>query len=627
MRLLFVHSETFRYMVRQKALKSAEDIDEKEFSFPDSCLVAFSAVETNDEANPQRIVEKACEAVTESAKELKEQNIILYPWVHLSTQPASPGIALQILKGMTDLLRNKGLKISRAPFGYYKAFDLHCKGHPLAERSKQISLEKDETIEPAKVKIESFAAIEAEEKTKKQYYILDPQGNLTLSEEFNFKQNPSLKVFVQHEIKKDRVAKKDPPHTAIMRRLELVDHEPGSDAGNFRFPPKGYVVKRLLEDYVQNKLIDYGAMIVETPLMYSYTHPHLKSYLERFPSRQYVVQSGQNNYFLRFAACFGQFLLKSASNISYRSLPLKMAEIALSFRREQHGEISGLRRLRTFTMPDLHTVTADFDQAKQAFKEQFQLSMEIMQGLELEYETAFRVQTEIFEKNKDWILEMVRELNKPILIELFDERYAYFILKFEFNFNDSQKKSAALSTVQIDVENAERFDISYMDNEGELQRPLLLHCSISGSIERCIYALLEKAYLDQQKGLVPELPLWLAPSQVRLIPVNENFLPLTEKLAAILEPEVRVEIDDRDMTVGRKVRAAEKLWTPLIVVLGEKEADLTKLNVRIRKEKIEKSMSPDELKTYVIQTCIEKPKMKLPLSKYVSKQPVFSRGV
>ncbi|MFX1252667.1 MAG: threonine--tRNA ligase [Promethearchaeota archaeon] len=627
MRLLFVHSEKFRYLVREKALKSAEDVDEKDYSFPTSCLVVFTAVEADDEPNTQRIVEKACDAVIESAEELKEKNVILYPWVHLSSQPSSPGLALLVLKELANKLKEKSLNIKRAPFGYYKAFDLHCKGHPLAERSKHISLEADELVEP-KDKVESLAAIDAEAETKKQYFILDLQGNLIKPEEFNFKKYKGLKIFVEHETKKDRVAKEDPPHIDIMKRLELVDHESGTDAGNFRFYPKGHVLKRLLEDYVEDNLIDYGAMIVETPLMYNYTHPSLKSYLERFPSRQYVVKSGQNNYFLRFAACFGQFLMKSTSQISYRALPLKIAEIALSFRREQHGEVSGLRRLRAFTMPDIHTVVADFDQAKQAFTEQFNLSMKIMTGLELnEYETAFRAQTDFFEENKEWILEMVRELNKPVLIELFDKRYAYFLFKFEFNFNDSQKKSAALSTVQIDVENAERFDISYMDNEGNLQRPMLLHCSISGSIERCIYALLEKAYLDQQKGRVPELPLWLAPCQVRLIPVNEDYLPIANKLAEMLDPNVRIEIDDRDMTVGRKVRAAEKLWTPLIVVLGERETDLTSLNVRIRKEKTEKTMSPDELKAYIKQASIGKPKVKLSLQKHISKQPVFSRAV
>ena len=111
-----------------------------------------------------------------------------------------------------------------------------------------------------------------------------------------------------------------------MKNLELVDYEEGSDPGNFRILPRGYIIKRLVEDHVNNMAANYGAMIVETPIMYSYEHPSLKKYLERFPARQYVVQSGKDNYFLRFAACFGQFLAMSDAIISYRQLPLKIFE-------------------------------------------------------------------------------------------------------------------------------------------------------------------------------------------------------------------------------------------------------------------------------------------------------------
>ena len=109
-----------------------------------------------------------------------------------------------------------------------------------------------------------------------------------------------------------------------MRKLELVDYEPGSDPGNFRFFPKGKMIKSLIEEWVGNKMSDYGAMEVETPIMYDYEHPVLKNYLNRFPARQYTMETPEKRVFLRFSACFGQFLIAKDSSISYRNLPMRM---------------------------------------------------------------------------------------------------------------------------------------------------------------------------------------------------------------------------------------------------------------------------------------------------------------
>ena len=155
-----------------------------------------------------------------------------------------------------------------------------------------------------------------------------------------------------------------PPHVELMRRLELVDYEPGCDPGNMRYYPKGRLVKSLLENFVLDRASEMGAMEVETPIMYDMEHPTLKKYLDRFPARQYQIESDKKKLFLRFAACFGQFLMGHDMTISYKAMPLKMIEITrYSFRREQRGELVGLRRLRAFTMPDMHTLTRDMGQA------------------------------------------------------------------------------------------------------------------------------------------------------------------------------------------------------------------------------------------------------------------------
>jgi len=274
----------------------------------------------------------------------------------------------------------------------------------------------------------------------------------------------------------------------------------------------------------------------------------------------------------------------------------------------------------------MHTICKDINEAKKVFTEQFNLSREIMQAIEVdpELEVAFRVAEDFWEENKEWIIDMIKQTGKPALIEMFKKRYAYFITKMEFNFVDSQNKAAALATVQIDVENAQRFDITFIDRAGKEKTPLILHCSISGAIERCLYAMLEKAYMEQQKGNVPELPLWVSPIQVRIIPVSERFsekcMELSNKLNNLF---IRTDLDDRELTVGKKIRDAEVNWIPLIVVIGGKEVENNILSVRIRKERKELKMTLDQLIEFVEKSRKNKPKIFLPYPKEVSKQPIW----
>jgi threonyl-tRNA synthetase len=590
MQLLLIHSHGFEWKVTEKAIKDIESSKKANLDYKtsESVLITFISVEESDIPDIDHIIKQAGMEIKAALNDVGEKNLILYPWVHLSkTTPANPNDALSSMKRLESyLLTNyEDLDINRAPFGYYKAFKLNCKGHALAERSKEI-IGKTGKI-PLEKSAEVTKALTAEEAARSTFYILNERGEKVSFKVFNFKGNKDLQSFIKYETDKDRTVSSAPKHVEIMKKLELVDYEEGSDPGNFRILPRGFTVKRLIEDHVNNMAANYGAMFVETPIMYSYEHPSLKKYVERFPARQYVVQSGNKNYFLRFAACFGQFLAMSDAIISYRQLPLKIFEMAKSFRREQRGELAGIRRLRAFTMPDLHTAVTDVDMAKREFETQFHLASEYMKDIEVSYETAFRMTTKFYEENQDWILSLVKKLKKPILLELFETRYAYFILKFEFNVVDAQKKAAALSTVQIDVENSERFNITYVDSNGKEIHPLLMHCSISGSTERVIYGIIEDQMKRSLKGIKPQFPLWLSPAQVRILPISEEFVEYSKTIANELEQaHIRVEIDDRDMSLGKKIRAAEKMWTPIILVLGEKEKREKKVSVRYQENQL-----------------------------------------
>jgi threonyl-tRNA synthetase len=197
-------------------------------------------------------------------------------------------------------------------------------------------------------------------------------------------------------------------------------------------------------------------------------------------------------------------------------------------------------------------------------------------------------------------------------------------LKWEFNFVDNLNKAAALSTDQIDIENAERYGITYTDKNGKKKYPIILHCSPSGAIERCIYALLEKAYSEQKNGKIPKLPLWLSPTQVRIIPVSNKFLKESEKIASELEKNyIRVDIDDREETVSKKIREAEIEWVPIICVIGSKEVKEKIITARIRERKEVKEMKLEKLIEMIKEEIKEKPFKPLSLPKYLSKRAIF----
>jgi threonyl-tRNA synthetase len=363
--------------------------------------------------------------------------------------------------------------------------------------------------------------------------------------------------------------------------------------------------------------------------MYDYNHPSLSDYLNRFPARQYLLQSEDKKLFLRFAACFGQFLMVHDAQFSYRQMPLKLYELTrYSFRREKSGEVCGLRRLRAFTMPDCHAFCTDLEQAKEEFKTRFNLCISVLSSIGLQkddYEIAIRFTKDFYEENKAFITDLAGIVGKPLLAEVWKERIFYFRLKWDANFIDNQNKAAALSTDQIDVENAKRYEITYVDEKGEKKYPLILHCSPSGAIERCIYALLEKAYKEQQKGKLPMLPLWLSPTQVRLIPISDSFTEkVTEIATKIAAHCIRVDIDDRTSTLQKKIRDAEMEWVPYIIVVGQRELESGVLAVRDREThgKVQK-MKLDELIAKIAGKVEGKPFKPLTLPLNLSRRPQF----
>jgi threonyl-tRNA synthetase len=615
MKLLLIHADYMEYEVKKKT-KIAEQFNGKGERVGE-VLVAFIAVEKGDED----AVELAAKEISAVAKQVNAERILIYPYAHLSSNLADAEVGIKVLKELAEGL-SSSYEVHRAPFGWYKAFKISCKGHPLSELSREIRVKKEDEI---------TQALKAEEEVSSYWYILT-EKELVEVDKFDYAGYENLRKFVNYETMKKRAVDRIPPHVEYMRRLQLVDYEDASDPGHMRYYPKGRLIKSLLESYVTNYCVRYGAMEVETPLMYDRIHPTLRKYLERFPARQYVIKGDKKEFFLRFAACFGQFLISHDAVITYKNLPLLMYELTrYSFRKEQRGELVGLRRLRAFTMPDMHAIVRDMEQAKEEFIKQYKLSIDVLDGLGLQpedYEIAIRVTRDFYEKNKNFIHSLADILRKPILVEMWDQRFFYFVLKFEFNFVDAFDKASALSTVQIDVENAERYGITYIDEYGKKKFPIILHCSASGAIERCVYAMLEKAYLQGKKGLLPMLPVWLSPTQVRIIPVSEKYLSYVVKIAEQIRSSIRVDVDDRGETLAKRIRDASREWIPYIAVVGEEEVREGFLTVTVRakstqKEQKKVKMKVEELVERIKKECEGKPFKPLTLPMMLSARPSF----
>ena len=610
MRILQLHCDSIDYTPTEKEIASAEDIT-PEHKHLEEVLVAFVAVENGDD---HTVAENAAKEITGHAKKIGCSRVLLYPYAHLSANLASPLAALDAILHLEGALQE--MEVSHAPFGWTKSYSVKVKGHPLAESSRVITGEDKETPH----------ALKSEAKIKSYWHILSPDGTMKDISEFNFSKNRNLEILSKYERAKKRGSDEPPPHVGLMKRLGIADYEPASDSGNIRFYPNGRLIKSLIERYVTERVREYGGYEVETPIMYDAHHPSMESYFNRFPARQYSVDSEGKNLFLRFAACFGQFLMASDFQISYRNMPYRLYELTrYSFRREQSGELVGLRRLRAFTMPDCHAFCKDMPQAVDELEARFRLSKSVLSHLgikEEDYEMAIRFTEDFYKRHKDLINRLIREHGRPVLVEMWKERFFYFVLKWEFNYIDEAGKASAMSTDQIDVENGSRYGIEFVDESNIPQNPIILHNSPSGAVERIIYALLEKADSDARRGEKPSLPLWLAPTQIRIIPVAEEHLDFSIKLAeCISQSDIRVDIDDRNESIRKRIRSAEREWIQYVLVVGGKEKDTGIYNVRDRKTKSTYSASSADLVARIKEQTAGMPTAGLNMPMLLSRRP------
>jgi threonyl-tRNA synthetase len=618
MKILALHSDFMEYEITKKTSMAEELPDMAGKDRMEEVLAVFTTVESIDETNPH-IVEDASSEISSIAQKVNTTHIMLYPYAHLSSDLASAQKAIPLLKEMEHVLKELGYTVKRSPFGYYKSFSLRCKGHPLSELSRSILPRTEEKEKP-------------EEKESKFFRFIVVGGDGTDHEVTpgDWKTCPLwqqegtelLKTFTRNELQGNPHKKGKPKHIEYMQQLELVDYTPESDVGNMKWYPNGLLIKDLILDYQEmNVARPYGAFKIQNPLLYRTDVPEIRMLMGEFHERDYKIEN--ENLVLRFASDPGAFPYMQKVTFSYKNMPIREYEEAICFRKEQKGELSGLRRVRNFLMTDVHAFCMNLEQANDEFLALSILCKELMDSIitKNRWVMGWEIVEQFYEDHKKWILQLIKTLGVPSLIKIMKERSHYYTMKNEFQSIEADGVNSQISTVQMDFVNGERFNISYTGEDGKEYPCIILHCSTFGSVERAVCSILENAAIDHMEGKKPQIPLWLTPTQVRVIPVSESHHEYCNTLLSHFKA-IRIDMDDRNETLSSRIRDAEKEWIPFICVVGDKEKESGTLSVRCRDTGQEKMTSQD-LVTRIADETQGMPFKPLPLPIYLSKRPKF----
>ncbi|RLG75198.1 MAG: threonine--tRNA ligase [Thermoprotei archaeon] len=612
MRILLIHAEKFSYEVKQRALAKAEEVKEKNRKYSGrNVLVAFTTVEEKDYDNLPSIVEATAKEIADVAEKVKASEVVIYPYAHLSRNLATPSEAMSVLRKLYSKMIDMGVKTYKAPFGWYKAFEIKCYGHPLSELSREVKIEelKEEAIEE-----------------KHEYAILTPEGKIVAPEEYEFKDG-NFKVLVEKEVFKKELPGGVPLIPSYCAKFS-IEWEPYSDHGHMRYGPEGALIIDLLSEYSWNIARDLGIPVfyVKGTNMFNLDVNAVREHAELFGSRLYSLKVEGNKLILRFAACHQQFAMLKDWIISYKNLPFGVFEVADSYRLERPGELTLCFRLRKFYMPDLHIINKDLEEAKKMTLIVQEKILNEIKKIGREYYAIYNITKSFLKEHWNYVLNLVRREGKPVLLVFYPEGKYYWVINVEYNIIDHLRRPREIGTFQIDVGNAKRFGIKYVSEKGEEKYPVIIHTAIIGSLERYLYAILDTAAIAEKHGDKPRLPTWLAPTQVRIIPISKELLDYSIKIAKKLEEaKIRVDVDDRDETLGKKIRDAEKSWIPYIAVIGKKELENNVLSVRIRGKKNIVILKVDELIKIIKDETTGYPWKPLPMPMLLSKRPIYRK--
>jgi threonyl-tRNA synthetase len=400
--------------------------------------------------------------------------------------------------------------------------------------------------------------------------------------------------------------------------LGFVSRESASDKGHFRYYPHGALALSLISDFLEMQILEeLNAYAVRTPFLFKIDDSGMSKQAGIFfDDRVYHAQPStthEDSFILRFNGDVGQFHMLKDAQLTEKQLPFRMYETVRGFRYTLSGELSGIRRGRTFTFPDIHSICANIEQATEEYRSycNFQNKLNDIANLDLKFK--FKTTREFFDRSQQLFRSILAENGSSALIEFFPTQRQYWSMK-HIAYTGGEK----LIHVQFDTDNTSNYGINYIGNDGKTNDCVIIHASI-GSIEKWLVIAVENA-LRMEK---PTLPTWLCPTQVRLIPIdNKRHLDYCAKLAnQISEQKIRVDVDDRKYGLGQKIKSAEQNWIPYILVIGDKEMEGDSYQMRTR-EDIQPPVTRQELINEIKTKTFGKPFRPL-AGLLLSKRPIF----
>lgn len=401
-----------------------------------------------------------------------------------------------------------------------------------------------------------------------------------------FKDKTSLETYL-HNL--EEAKKRD--HRKLGKELKLFTFAEEGPGFPF-FLPKGVILKNTLIDFWRKLHYEAGYVEVETPIMLNKKLWETSGHWYHYKENMYTSMIDGEEFALKPMNCPGGMLVYKSEAHSYRDFPMRVGELGRVHRHELSGALHGLKRVRAFTQDDAHIFMLP-DQIKSEIKGVVELIDKVYSKFGFKYHVELSTRPEdSMGSDEEWNLAedslkgALEELNLDFIVNEGDG--AFYGPKIDFHLEDSIGRTWQCGTIQLDFQLPQRFELEYVGSDGEKHRPIVIHRVIFGSIERFIGILIEH--------FAGKFPTWLAPVQVKVLPISDKFNDYSEQIKNELEKNgIRVEMDYRNEKIGYKIRESRNERVPYIVVVGEKEENEKKISLRSRKNGDEGSLELKEL--------------------------------
>jgi threonyl-tRNA synthetase len=544
MKILSLHCDYIKFQPLKKAIKQPEELDEarKKEILVKEPLVILIAVEKSDESNKEiaNLLEKE---IIDLAKQVNPKELVLYPFAHLSSNLSKPDFALELLKSVEKLLLKK-FKVTRAPFGYYKTFELKVKGHPLSELSRSIGENNEPSIKPS----------------------LDKDTSI------DYKQ-------LLREISKtklDTSKLKDNDHRIIGKQMDLFSFSEVAPGMVF-WHNNGLIIRNELINYWRQEHIKAGYQEISTPQILDKKLWLISGHWDKYKENIFLSEYEDRIFAVKPMNCPGGILIYKSSPKSYKDLPIRAGELGVVHRQELSGVLAGLFRVIQFTQDDAHIYCTEEQLIEELIRvieliDKFYTLFGFKYRVELSTRPEKRIGSDkIWDKAEKTLDTVLKKKKIQYKVNVGDG--AFYGPKIDFHIKDSLDREWQCGTLQLDFSMPERFNLTYIGEDSKEHQPVMLHRTIYGSLERFLGILLE-----HYNG---KLPLWLSPKQIRIINFTDNNIDACKKLYDELNDlGFRIDTDFKSEPINGKIKSAEILKIPYIIVIGTKEEKDNTLSVR-----------------------------------------------